>query len=317
MEFSKALLGLIAGCLLAGCGQSVNDQKNRLLDPGTRFHDYIDEAPGPEMVVIPAGSFERGRIDKPTLKDGLSDGRPIQEVVIAEPFAMSVFQVTNAQYVEFLNEKGHRGPDFLWVADQSIGWHSKIVETRPKGIFNSKRHYSVAPGHENRAVTDVSWYGAQAYAQWLSDKTGEQYRLPTEAEWEYAVKAGTNTVYWWGNEIGENRANCSRCGSQWDETEIAPVDAFEANPFGLYNMTGNALEWTLDCWYPNYEGAPTDGSARLESEGVDCERRPIRGGGTSTPADYAASAYRASNHAMDRVGGIRLVRVLAEKGGQE
>jgi formylglycine-generating enzyme required for sulfatase activity len=110
----------------------------------------------------------------------------------------------------------------------------------------------------------VSWYGVTAYADWLSQQTGKSYRLPSEAEWEYAARAGTETQYWWGNEPGTNRANCRNdyCGDSFDRT--APVGSFAPNPFGLYDTVGNVWEWVADPWHDNYEGAPTDGSVWTE-----------------------------------------------------
>jgi formylglycine-generating enzyme required for sulfatase activity len=84
-----------------------------------------------------------------------------------------------------------------------------------------------------------TWYDAAAYTEWLAEQTGKRYRLPSEAEWEYAARAGTETAYWWGNDIGANRANCNGCGSQWDNQETAPVGSFDPNPFGLYDTSGN------------------------------------------------------------------------------
>ena len=92
---------------------------------------------------------------------------------------------------------------------------------------------------DNHPVTCVSWNDATKYAVWLSDKTGKNYRLPTEAEWEYAARAGTDTKYWWGNKIGKNNANCDGCGSKWDDKQTAPVGSFAANAFGLHDVHGN------------------------------------------------------------------------------
>ena len=120
----------------------------------------------------------------------------------------------------------------------------------------------------------LDWHDAEKYIAWLNDKVRiahptldhakGAYRLPTEAEWEYAARAGTTTARWWGNDIGAGKANCNGCGSKWDNRLFADVDSFAPNPFGLYGMLGNAWQWTADCWHPNYVGAPRDGSAWTE-----------------------------------------------------
>ena len=110
-------------------------------------------------------------------------------------------------------------------------------------------------------MINVSWDDAKAYVAWLSKKTGKTYRLLTEAEYEYATRAGTQTAYPWGNDIGENNANCRGCGSQWDGKQTAPVGSFSPNGFGLYDMVGNVGQWTEDCYHDSYNGAPADGSA--------------------------------------------------------
>lgn len=127
-----------------------------------------------------------------------------------------------------------------------------------------------------------------------TNKYGLQCRLPSEAEWEYAARAGTSSSYSWGNKIGTNNANCSNCGSQWDSRETVPVGSFNANPFGLYDMLGNVEEWVQDCWHDNYEGAPVDGSSWETDFAIfdACQHRVLRGGYWNTPADLLTPTSR-------------------------
>jgi formylglycine-generating enzyme required for sulfatase activity len=126
---------------------------------------------------------------------------------------------------------------------------------------------------------------------------------PTAEEWEYAARAGTETAYWWGDEIGKNRANCNGCGSQWDYKQTAPVGSFAPNPWGLYDTAGNVWEWVQDCWHKNYEGAPEDGS-KAWKEGGDCSlrgsSRVVRGGSWFYLPRYVRSALRDRNEPDNR-----------------
>jgi formylglycine-generating enzyme required for sulfatase activity len=117
--------------------------------------------------------------------------------------------------------------------------------------------------------------------------TGKPYRLLTEAEWEYAARAGTTTAYFWGDEIGKGNANCNGCGSEWDARKTSPVGSFKPNKFGLYDMAGNVWQWVQDCYHDDYKGAPTDGSAWTSG---DCSRRVVRGGSSgNSPQDLRAA----------------------------
>ncbi len=167
-------------------------------------------------------------------------------------------------------------------------------------------------GRGRRPVINVTWDDAQSYAAWLSEKAGRRYRLPTEAEWEYAARAGTAMPYWWGNEVGRSRANCRGCGSEWDDKETAPVGSFAPNPFGVYDTAGNVWEWAQDCYHESYRGAPADGSAWLETVGGDCVRRVVRGGSWGDFPRGVRSAYRIWLWSVDAVGnlGFRLARAL-------
>jgi formylglycine-generating enzyme required for sulfatase activity len=147
----------------------------------------------------------------------------------------------------------------------------------------------------------VSWYDAQAYVAWLNAKVAKRamkpgtagpYRLPSEAEWEYAARGGTTSARWWGNGVGTGNANCNGCGSRWDGRDLAPVNSFGPNPFGLYDMLGNVWQWTEDCWNDSYIGAPADGRARVSGA---CEERVMRGGSWSSLPIFVRSAARNRN----------------------
>ena len=153
----------------------------------------------------------------------------------------------------------------------------------------------------------MSWDDAKGYVRWLSRKAGMAYRLPSEPEWEYAARAGTQTAYSWGDEIGVHRANCDGCGSQWDDDRTAPV-GFGANAWGLHDMRGNVWEWVEDCWNGSYAGSPADGSAWLAGFRTV---RVLRGGSWN----YSPSFLRAANwsryfaHVRDSTFGFRVARM--------
>jgi len=138
--------------------------------------------------------------------------------------------------------------------------------------------------------------------------TGRPYRLLTEAEWEYAARAGSTTAFFWGDKIGEGNANCIVCGSKWGR-QTSPVGSFKPNAFGLYDMAGNVWRWVQDCYDDNYNGVPTDGSALSVS---DCSRRVVRGGGWVNGWPALRSAYRYGVSPTNRDDGIgfRLGRTL-------
>ena len=211
--------------------------------------------PEPEMVVIPTGSFRMGCVSG---KNCRSNEDPVHEVRIAS-FEMSKYEVTFEEYDAFTDATGReRANDWGW-------------------------------GRGRRPVINVSLRDAVAYTRWLSSQTGKRYRLPSEAEWEYAARAGTETQYSWGNGLGFNLANCEVCGSQWDGEKTAPVGSFEANGWGLYDMHGNVQEWVMDCLNESYKGAPTDGSAWTSG---GCYERIARGGAWNFGPMFMRSAFR-------------------------
>lgn len=159
-------------------------------------------------------------------------------------------------------------------------------------------------------VTNVNWYDAQNYARWLSAHTGKTYRLLSEAEWEYASRAGTVTEYYWGDEIGHNNCNCQDSGSEWSRRSASPVGSFKPNAFGIYDMLGNVWEWLEDIWHDNYEGSPTDGGAWVV--GGNPLGRVMRGGSWSSFPQYARCAHRLGSVPAVRNCnfGLRLARTL-------
>ena len=158
-------------------------------------------------------------------------------------------------------------------------------------------------------MIDVSWEDAQVYLRWLSQRAGQAYRLPSEAEWEYAARAGTTAARWWGSEIGRGNANCDGCGSQWDNRQTAPVGSFRPNGFGLYDMLGNAWQWVADCWNDNLNGRPTDERAWLAGS---CNLRGLRGGSWNNNPWLVRSGHRDWEYSGYRFNstGFRVARTL-------
>ena len=244
------------------------------LSPGTEFQRC---AACPEMVVVPDGRFKMGSpLDEGGRK---GDEGPQHEVTIPRPFAMGKFELTFEQWDVCVQAGGcgHNPQDRNW-------------------------------GRGNRPVMYVSWNDAQEYVQWLSLLTGQKYRLPSEAEWEFAARAGSETPYWWGSDIGVERANCEGCGGI-DGTETVPIGSFAANAFGLYGVHGNLFEWVADCWNGSYAGAPKDGSAWLTG---NCDTRVLRGGSWGKGPEYLRAARRINDEPNLRSGkrGIRLAMTL-------
>ena len=224
---------------------------SRPLFPGNIFREKLkDGKVGPDMVVLPAGSFLMGS----TRGEGKEDEWPQHKVIISEPFAMGRFPVTFDEYDLFCETTRRKK-----LCDK--GW-----------------------GRVRQPVINISSRDAIAYCEWLSGQTGKLYRLPSEAEWEYACRAGTTTRYYWGDYPGKNRANFDGSGSKWSGKQTSPVGSFYPNPFGLYDMLGNGSEWCQDCTHRNYERAPSAGSAWKEDGGGNCERSVLRGGNWHLPA---------------------------------
>lgn len=218
---------------------------------------YTEPSTGMEFVRIPGGTFTMGDNDD-------ENARP-EHLVTIKPFLLGRYEVTFEQYSKFCAATGRQTPS-------ENGW-----------------------GAEKRPVINVSRSDAIDFTQWLSEKSGKTFRLPSEAEWEYAARGGAKTKFPWGNEIGKNRANCNGCGSKWDNLMSAPVGSFAANGYGLHDMIGNVYEWCRDAYHKDYSGAPSDGSAWLS----DPERTDEinRGGSWYQPISEMAITRRCWDNA--------------------
>ena len=221
-----------------------------------------------DMVSIPGGTFRMGDLSG----DGYDNEKPVHNVTVPS-FKLGKYEVTVGQFRRFVEATGYRTD-----AERGMGGNEGCrTYTDDDWDWTPGRSWK-NPGYaieDNQPVVCVSWNDAQAFIEWLTEQTGETYRLPSEAEWEYAARSGTRTKYSWGNDIGYNRANCAECGSRWDDHRAAPVGSFSANAWGLHDMHGNVWEWVQDCWNKNYMGAPSDGSAWVSG---DCNLRVHRGG---------------------------------------
>ncbi len=218
-------------------------------EPGEIFRDCPDCS---EMVVVPAGEFRMGAGE--TIYE-----KPEHRVVIANPFAIGRREITFEEWDRCFVAGGckHRPDDHGW-------------------------------GRGNRPVVDVSWDDAKIFVTWLSQITRKGYRLPSEAEWEYAARAGTNSPFWWGRSASSGNAICEDCAGT-PPRQTLPTGSLRPNGFGLFDVAGNAAEWVEDCWNEAYRGAPMDGSAWTTGQ---CRQRVLRGGSFASKAIMIRSAAR-------------------------
>lgn len=261
----------------------------------------------PVMVGIPAGDFVMG---SPTDEGGRFDTEgPLHRVAI-KAFALGKYDVTSEEFLAFLRDTGYQPKPCNPILKMT--WRSP-------GDGRAYPPYDVEPRRWPAVCLD--WQDAHAYIAWLNGKANKPgqdpakgpYRLPSEAEWEYAARGGTITARWWGDAIGEGNANCNGCGSKWDDSELSVVDALKPNPFGLYGILGNAWQWTEDCWHPNYVGAPADGRAWTEK---GCTKHVLRGGSWDNLPIFVRAAARSGGapdggeYDYSSLAGVRVARDL-------
>lgn len=274
---APALAALALSAVLAACGASGGGGASA----AAPFADCTD---CPEMVVVPAGAFTMGSPADEPYRGAENPHR----VSIAAPFAISKYEITFAQWDACVADGGCGGykPD-------DLGW-----------------------GRDKHPVINVSWNDAKAYAAWLSKKTGKQYRLPSESEWEYAARAGTATPFAFGATITTAQANYDGTSSYGDgpagenrERTVA-VGSFPANAFGLHDMHGNVWEWIEDCWSDEYTADTPANGAPLQRP--DCMGRVMRGGSWEDHPSDVRSAARVGSSQDDQFwsDGIRIVRVM-------
>ena len=250
-----------------------NEQPMVPASPPVQVSEVTDCPTCPTLVALPRGGFTMGsNADDPTEK-------PAFHVSINTPFAIGKYEVTNEQ------------------------WNACIAGGGCPQVTTDASRPPKTPAR------DISWDDAQLYMSWLSKLTGKAYRLPTEAEWEYAARGGTVTRYWWGEQMTTGKSNCKECGDPWKPDSPADVGSFGPNPFGLFDMNGSVWEWVSDCWHNSYQRAPSDGRSWEEP---DCRVRVLRGGSWREGASYMPSSTRFKYDASVRQSqnGFRVARSM-------
>ncbi|KRE86919.1 sulfatase-modifying factor protein [Rhodanobacter sp. Soil772] len=291
--------------------------------PGQVFIDRYVDLPGkaPAMVVIPTGSFQMGA--SAADEDRIDAAQPQHTITVSKGFAMARTAVTVAEFREFVRASGYV-PDSVKLGGASVyDERSGALHDDPDATWQDD--YAGRKADDRLPVVNVSWNDAKAYADWLGQRTGKTYRLPSEAEFEYALRGGTSGRYWWGDDMPTRQVenltgsgDRSRSGRRWSHAfrnyrdgywGPAPAMSFAANPFGLYDINGNVSEWVQDCWHDNYVRAPNDGSAWINP---GCRSHVVRGGSWGSSPDQVDSAYRQGADGDLRSGrvGFRVVREL-------
>jgi formylglycine-generating enzyme required for sulfatase activity len=318
MTGSRLVTFVLALTAFAGCGAAAVSEE-KALQAGQTFRDCSD---CPEMVVIPAGIFLMGSSDEETARDvkatlpigetgyaekWMAREHPQHPVKIERPFALSKYRVTRGEFATFVRETGYS------TAGGCTLWIDHTYPVRPDADWRNPG-FSQA---DRDPVVCVNWFDAKAYVAWLNNEVrdrasmgnGGPYRLPSEAEWEYAARAGTRTARWWGDSVASGKTDCDGCGSQWDKQQPAPSGSFQSNQFGLSDVLGNAWEWTEDCWNETYAEAPKSG--QIWTTG-NCGLHVMRGGTWNSHPWIVRSANRTGGTAINRNNyiGFRVARTL-------
>ncbi len=270
----------------------------------------VPDAPGPASAhSAPPPNAQEAMLSAPiqgaTVSPRLPTGRPDASPVIIEPEMIPIARGTfRMGSTENLSEQ----PVHSVTVGPFLVAKYPVTVRQWRACVAAKACTYVPDSGDDAPVNNVSWADTQQFIAWLSQATQRRYRLPSEAEWEYAARGGTDTRYWWGNTMKPGLANCKGCGGPHDAVEPAQVGALPANPFGLHDIGGGFAEWVEDCWHKNYHAAPADGLAWL---GPDCRERVLRGGSWRNDASYTRLASRDYYDASVRypTHGVRLVRL--------
>lgn len=279
--------------------------------PSSAQQEFTDCEHCPTMVEVPAGSVRIGSVEHAAYRR--RGERLAVTASIAEPFAMARTEVTLAQYRIFVDATGHES--------ETIIYQGKVLEGcnyfDGTGYGFVARHTWESPGfpqREEEPVVCVSWSDATAYAAWLSDETGRAYRVPSTVEFEYALRAGSPAPWFWGAEpsdactyanvgdrtFGQRFPQRVQFGCDDKYVFTTRVGRFEPNAFGLYDMLGNAWEWTNDCWHDDLANAPLDGRSWQEEDGGDCTYRTPKGGSWISGPSWGHAAVRSKDGAHYR-----------------
>jgi formylglycine-generating enzyme required for sulfatase activity len=259
----------------------------------------------PEMVVVPEGEYMMGSSEDE--RERYSNEGPQHRVKIVRRFAVAKLKVTRDEFETFVNETSYSAGERCFTMEDGKAEERSERSFRNPGFDQDGKH----------PVVCINWDDANAYVTWLSKKTGKLYRLLSESEWEYVARAGTKTPFWWGSSISTDQANYdgnSTYGSSGKgqyRQKTVPADMFKANPWGLFQVAGNAFEWVEDCWNETYQYAPSDDWVRLAG---NCSRHVRRGGAWNIIARMLRSAYRESRPAVTRGSnmGMRVARTLSQ-----
>ena len=303
-----AVLALLAGKTWADGEALVRTLQEH--PPGSTFRDCEQ---CPEMVVVPSGSYEMG---SPAFDEGRSDDEgPVHRVTLVEPLAVGVYEITRGEFGRFVQATDYAMGDACWIWNTDSGkWEKRSDHHwRDPGFAQTDQH----------PVVCVSWRDAKEYVLWLMRETGKTYRLLSEAEWEYVARGGTKTAWYWGDEETDQCRHANgfdrsvkRRYPKWktakcddDAVHTSEVGQYNANGFGLHDVSGNVFEWVEDCWHDSYAGAPADGSAWTSG---NCNRRVLRGGSWDVSPRGLRSAGRFRNYSGLRLDfiGFRIARTL-------